>query len=123
MSELNPCPSCNRHVRVADVVCPFCWAPQPSRAPRIEAARPRPRLNRAAVFAAGAALAGMSACSSTANPTDAGVGGATGGGTGGAAGAAGGTGGAGGSANPDAAPVPIYSAVFPPPKAPKSRNG
>jgi hypothetical protein len=62
----------------------------------------------------------MSACSSTANPTDAGLGGATGGGIGGATG---GTGGAGGSVNPDAAPVPIYSAVFPPPKPPKRRDG
>lgn len=125
MSELNPCPSCNRHVRAADVVCPFCSAPQPSRSPRAEAL-PRPRLNRAAIFAAGAALAGMSACSSTANPTDAGVGGATGGGTGGdtgGVGGAGGAGGAGGSAHPDGGPVPIYSAVFPPPKPPKTRNG
>ena len=126
MSELNPCPSCKRHVRAADTVCPFCAVPQPSRAPRMDGALGRPRLNRAAIFAAGAALAGMSACSSTANPTDAGVGGATGGGTGGTAGTTGGTGGAGGAGGttvPDGGPVPIYSAVFPPPKPPKSRNG
>jgi hypothetical protein len=67
----------------------------------------------------------MSACSSTANPPDGGVGGATGGGTGGAAtgGSTGGAGGAGGSTAPDGGPVPIYSAVFPPPNPPKSRNG
>jgi hypothetical protein len=128
VSELNPCPSCNRHVRVADPVCPFCSEPQAERPPRAEAPFGRPRLNRAAIFAAGAALAGMSACSTTGNPPDAGVGGATGAGTGGAgasggAGGAGGAGGSGGSTTPDGGPVPIYSAVFPPPKPPKSRNG
>ncbi len=129
MSELNPCPSCNRHVRAADIVCPFCSAPQPSRAPRVEAALPRPRLNRTAMFAAGAALASMSmaACSSTTNPADAGTDGASGGGAGGAAGATGGTGGAGGTGGstiPDGGPVPIYGPAFPPaPWAPKSGNG
>ena len=125
MSELNPCPSCNRHVRAADPVCPFCSAPQAARPPRAEAPLPRPRLNRAAIFAAGATLAGMSACSSTSNPPDGGMGGMTGGGTGGQGitPGTGGAGGAGGSATPDGGPVPIYSAVFPPPKPPKSRNG
>jgi hypothetical protein len=111
---------------VADVVCPFCAAPQPARPESSAAQVAGSRLSRMAIFAAGAALAGMSAaaCSSTQPPTDAGTGGttATGGG-----GTTAGSGGSGGSAVPDAGrpdgPVPIYSAVFPPEKPAKRRNG
>jgi hypothetical protein len=123
VSELIPCSECNRHVRMSDMVCPFCAAPQPARATLPETEAPRARLSRTAIFAAGAALAGMSACSSTANPADSGAGGAAAG----TGGVTGGAGGAGGAATPDGGrpdgPVPIYSAVFPPAKPSKRRNG
>lgn len=66
---LAPCPSCRRHVRVADAACPFCGAALDDafRAASSTAAaartRPRKRLGRAAIFAfGGAALASTSGC-------------------------------------------------------------
>ena len=111
MSELSPGPSCNRHVRVADPVCPFCAAALPARAAAAGRALPRGRLSRAAIFAAGATLAGMAACTDTSNnPADGGAGGAgandgaaaAGGAAGGSAGSGGATGGAGGRGDADA---------------------
>lgn len=76
MSALNPCPSCNRHVRAEETACPFCAAALPSRASLPERVLPRGRLSRAALIAAGATLAGLSACSSsTSGGNDAGTGG------------------------------------------------
>jgi len=60
---LAPCPSCNRHVFADACVCPFCAAKlrvcQAARAPA-----PNAHMSRAARIAAGAALAGVAACSS-----------------------------------------------------------
>lgn len=53
MSDLEPCPSCRRHVRLSESACPFCGAAIEASAPRSLAGG---RLTRAAVFA-GAALA------------------------------------------------------------------
>jgi len=58
MSELRPCPACQRHAAIEESSCPFCAAPLPAAEPR---PRLRGRLSRAAVFA-GAALAATAAC-------------------------------------------------------------
>jgi hypothetical protein len=55
MMELRPCPACHRHVRLDEVACPFCAAGLPAASPPV---LPRRRLTRAAIFVAGAALAG-----------------------------------------------------------------
>lgn len=70
MSPLAPCPSCRRHVRVAESACPFCGT-----AVVLEAAsapRAAQRLGRAAIFTFGAvAIATSAGCStSTTPPTD-----------------------------------------------------
>jgi hypothetical protein len=67
MIDLHPCPSCQRHVSVADAACPFCGAAQPEHAPL---AMPRGRLSRAAVFAAGtlAAASAGAACGGKTKP-------------------------------------------------------
>ena len=57
MSQLIPCPGCNRHVRQAEISCPFC-ATALSLAHLPEHALPRTRLGRAATFAFGATLVG-----------------------------------------------------------------
>ncbi|HET6283691.1 MAG TPA: hypothetical protein VFH73_22235 [Polyangia bacterium] len=89
-SQLRPCPSCARHARIVETVCPFCHAalpdsfglaPFPDRSGRL--------LSRAALFALGASLMGAPACDGDAKGTDAstmdskGSGGSGGGGTGG----------------------------------------
>lgn len=61
MNQLLPCPHCSRHHRVCEHVCPFCGGPLPA----CQAAPPahaRGRLNRATLFAAGAALLGGANC-------------------------------------------------------------
>lgn len=65
MSQLLPCPACNRHVDAAEAACPFCGAalPESFRAARPLVPPPR-RLGRAALMAAGAMLVGAAACSS-----------------------------------------------------------
>jgi hypothetical protein len=65
MSHLFPCPTCNRHVDVAERACPFCATALPAafRAQQ-PPAPPRARLGRAALMAAGATLMGAAACSS-----------------------------------------------------------
>ena len=115
MTQLLPCPACQRHVRNSESACPFCAVPL---SPRAAVARPQRRMNRAAMFAAGATLAGVTACSSSTVPasgTDAavhdGAAGGAAGGAGGQAGAGTATGGAGGTSG-----VAIYSAAFPPTK-------
>jgi hypothetical protein len=122
MTELAPCPSCRRHVRLSETLCPFCSAGLPTRERATSAATPRARLSRAALFAAGATLMGAAACSSSSTNLDA-SGGASGqagaGGTSGQAGATG-NGGTTGQGGMDAGPPPtdgpiaIYSAAFPP---------
>ena len=90
MTQLIPCPNCNRHVRQAEQSCPFCNAelslahvPQPQ--------LPRSRLGRAATFAFGASIVGaatLTGCSSTDDSKE-GKGGSAGMSTGGSAGHAG----------------------------------
>lgn len=128
-----PCPSCQRHVRPTESVCPFCAnalerAPEPT-LPVSPLAVPGPaaRLGRIAVLAAGAALmSGVASCDDNAVPTT-GTGGAaaTGGkgggagtsgsgGAGGGAGAGGAASGSGGAAAKDAGtdtPIAIYAAA------------
>jgi hypothetical protein len=61
MNQLLPCPHCSRHHRVCEPVCPFCGGPLPA----CKAAPPpqaRGRMNRATLFAAGAALLGGTNC-------------------------------------------------------------
>src|SRR4051812_47263654 len=57
MTQLIPCPGCNRHVRRAETSCPFCSAAL-SLTDVPEPALPRTRLGRAATFAFGATLVG-----------------------------------------------------------------
>ncbi len=142
MTALSPCPSCRRHVRAGEATCPFCETRLAGSAPSVASptlAPARGRLNRTALFAAGATLVGMAACGSTLPSPLAdgsaggaggtfgqtgGAGGARGGAGGGAAAGAGGAGAASGGiggdlgGSPDAAidrfAIPIYSAAFPP---------
>lgn len=64
MNRLVSCPSCRRHVRLSDALCPFCGddvsAVSPPPAPQTFA-----RLGRAAIFAFGASV-GVAACGSDA---------------------------------------------------------
>ncbi|HXK18945.1 MAG TPA: hypothetical protein VNG33_14135 [Polyangiaceae bacterium] len=67
MTQLIPCPSCNRHVRQAETSCPFCSA-ELSLGHVPQHPLPRARLGRAATFAFGATIVGAAAltgCSST----------------------------------------------------------
>jgi hypothetical protein len=58
-SRLVPCSACDRHVRLSEEECPFCGAAMGvDGIPQI-VARPKHRLGRAALFAFGAAAAGV----------------------------------------------------------------
>ena len=65
MTDLRPCPECRRHVRIDETACPFCRAVL---APATPPTLPVGRLTRAAVFAAGAALAGCGGPQKTEGP-------------------------------------------------------
>ncbi|MEQ8454225.1 MAG: hypothetical protein RLO52_01410 [Sandaracinaceae bacterium] len=78
MNSLLPCPACQRHVRAAESLCPFCGETLPmSLRSRVasRAAVPVRRLGRAATFAFGAALAAStaSACGGEVGDEDSGV--------------------------------------------------
>lgn len=60
MSELTPCPECQRHVRKTETRCPFCGEAV-SLAHLPSPALPRRRLGRAATFAFGASVVGATA--------------------------------------------------------------
>jgi hypothetical protein len=66
-TPLAPCPSCTRHVRVSETLCPFCATTLPTDI-AARGARPRvaTRLARAGIFAVGTAVAAATsaACSS-----------------------------------------------------------
>ena len=67
MAFLLPCPSCARHVRRTESVCPFCAASvafEDAPLPRL----PDQRLGRAATFAFGAAMTTVAACSGNVAP-------------------------------------------------------
>ena len=109
MTCLLPCPACRRHVRDSEPTCPFCAATLPCVA---AVAGPRRRMSRAALFAAGATLAGVTACSSSTplvTEKDAAVQDAATGGSGGQGGGDAAAGGQGGRTV-----IAIYSAAFPP---------
>jgi len=132
---LIPCPACSRHVFVEACACPFCAVKLRVCEARVGAA-PGPHLSRAARLAAGAALVGAAACSSTSvippygippghdASADVHADGDAGGADAGSAGAGGSaSGGAGGTSSPpDAGPdrpvVPIYGAAAPVQKKP-----
>lgn len=63
MTQLEPCPHCNRHVKVSETSCPFCACALAdafaNRAPRVA---PLARLGRAAVFAFGVVATTQAAC-------------------------------------------------------------
>lgn len=67
MIELTPCSACSRHVRVDADACPFCGAAVAATEPR---SMPRGRLTRAAVFAAGTALAAAGGCGGSETASD-----------------------------------------------------
>jgi hypothetical protein len=72
MSHLAPCPSCNRHVRIEEMMCPFCAIVLPPELRATPAPAPlQRRLSRAALLAAGATLMGAAACSDTEGTADA----------------------------------------------------
>ena len=60
MSQLTPCPECQRHVRTTEARCPFCDSAL-SLADVPAPALPRRRLGRAATFAFGASVVGATA--------------------------------------------------------------
>jgi hypothetical protein len=67
MNQLEPCPTCHRHVRIDETACPFCAGALDFSevVPRVS---PRVRLGRAATFAFGMVT---SACGSDAPKPDA----------------------------------------------------
>jgi hypothetical protein len=69
-SQLTPCPSCSRHVKVGPPSCPFCGGAVPVDVPARPVLVGRP-LSRAALMFAGAAT--VAACSSTASQPSYGV--------------------------------------------------
>lgn len=72
MNHLLPCTGCERHVRAADPLCPFCGEALPMSLRQTSApALPALRLGRAATFAFGASMA-VTACGGTMGDTDAG---------------------------------------------------
>lgn len=60
MSELHPCPECQRHIRKTEAECPFCGE-SVSLGHLPAHALPRRRLSRAATFAFGASVVGATA--------------------------------------------------------------
>ena len=67
MSQLLPCPSCGRHHRLCEPVCPFCGGELPP-CSAASATKPRDRMSRAVLVAAGAALLGTAECQTTVIP-------------------------------------------------------
>jgi len=115
MSELRPCPECQRHVRTAETSCPFCG--QSLSLSHLPApVLPRSRLSRAATFAFGATLVGATAlvgCGGEATGKKNGGGGASPGGMN-----AGGTASGGASGG-----MPDGSGTVPPYGAPPAEGG
>ncbi len=63
MNQLEPCPHCDRHVKISESSCPFCMGSLAEvfahRAPRVA---PPTRLGRAATFAFGVLAVTQGAC-------------------------------------------------------------
>jgi hypothetical protein len=66
MASLIPCPSCGRHVRIQDAVCPFCAEAQP--VGRTVARPVKARAKRAVTFVA-ASMAVAACGSNSGSPT------------------------------------------------------
>lgn len=124
MSELTPCPECQRHVRTAETSCPFCGRAL-SLSHLAAPVLPRSRLSRAATFAFGATLVGATAlvgCGGEATGKKEGGGGNSPGGMNAGAMASGGTSGATVSAG-NGGGVPDGSGTVPPYGAPPAEDG
>ena len=83
MTQLIPCPGCNRHVRQAETSCPFC-STELSLGHVPAHLLPRTRLGRAATFAFGATIVGAATlvgCGGESEEKKEGGGGTTSGGT------------------------------------------
>ncbi len=106
MSQLEPCPHCDRHVKVSEPACPFCARSLADAfaqvAPRTA---PRARLGRAAIFAFGVA-ASAPACGDDVRTPD----------------APGAQVDAMPDADPDGGSVPIYAAAPTPDAGPRDRG-
>jgi hypothetical protein len=61
MDRLEPCPTCQRHVRVSETSCPFCGANVEALGALPARALPSTRLGRAALFAFGVTAAATAA--------------------------------------------------------------
>lgn len=73
MDQLEPCPHCQRHVRIFESACPFCDAPLAQAMAQVRArVLPGTRLGRAALFAygvgAGLAAVGAEGCADDTDP-------------------------------------------------------
>src|SRR5690348_14071013 len=69
MTHLEPCPHCNRHVKVSETACPFCTHPLADAfAHVVPRGAPRTRLGRAATFAFGLVAMTQGACSDDDTP-------------------------------------------------------
>ena len=112
MTQLIPCPACNRHVRQVEASCPFCAAAL-SLAHVPSAPLPSTRLGRAATFAFGATLVGATtllACGGQEEGKKGGAGGNAAGGTTSQAGSASGGSSAGTPASGGTGIGPVYGA-------------
>jgi hypothetical protein len=69
MSELHPCPECQRHIRKTESTCPFCGE-SVSLGHLPAHVLPRKRMGRAATFAFGATVVGATAIVSCSDGSD-----------------------------------------------------
>lgn len=115
MSELTPCPECQRHVRKTETSCPFC-SQALSLSHLTEQVLPRSRLGRAATFAFGATLVSATAlvgCGGESEGKKEGEGGTAAGGSASGGTNLGGTASGGadaGQSSGGALPIPLYGA-------------
>ncbi len=72
IAHLVACPACSRHVRAAEIACPFCTAALPDALrDSVPRAAPAVRLSRAALVAFGmGTLTVPTACSSSSGPVE-----------------------------------------------------
>jgi hypothetical protein len=68
MRALVPCPSCGRHRRVCESLCPFCGTPILACETSTASATARGRLSRAMLIAGAALLGTSGACENLAPP-------------------------------------------------------
>jgi hypothetical protein len=109
MTQLEPCPRCERHVRIHEAACPFCGESLAGFSPRSARALPKARLGRAALFAFGvsAAASTLTGCGDDSDDDEQTADG--GGGDGNSNGSTGGDDG-GGTSGDSGGPVALYGA-------------